>query len=56
MLQSAAAFAPSFLGGEQTPDGGAHSEVGPKPKLSPRGSPTKEEEQKSLHASAQTMD
>ena len=44
MPQSAAAFTPSHLGREQMSEGGTHAEVGPKPKLSPRGSVTKEEE------------
>ena len=46
--QSATAFAPSYLGQKQTPEGSAHAEVGPKPKLSPSGSETKEEEWKSF--------
>lgn len=33
--------------------GGARSELGPKPKLSPRGGATKEKEQKSLSADAE---
>lgn len=44
----------SCLGREQTPDSGAHVEVGSKPKLGPRGSETKEE-QKSFYVSAQVM-
>ena len=56
MPQAAAAFAPSHLGKEQMPEGGAHAEVGSKPKLSPRGSATKEEEWKSFHAAAQVVD
>ena len=47
-------FFPSCLGREQTPEGGAHSEVGSKSKLGPRGSETKEE-QKYFHVSAQVM-
>ena len=41
---------------EQTSVGGPHAEVGLKPQLSPRGGATKEEEQKSFHAAAQTAD
>ena len=54
--QSAADFAPSCLGGEQAPEGGPYAKEGPKPKLSPRGYVTKEEELKSLHAAAQAAD
>lgn len=46
--QSVSAFAPSHLSKEQTPEDGPHIEVGLKPKLSPRGCVTKEEEQRSL--------
>ena len=49
-------FAPSSLGGEKTPEGGAHAEVGLKPKLSPKGGANKEEEWKSLCAAAQAVD
>ena len=41
---------------EQSPVDGPHTEVGLKPKLSLRGRVTKEEEQKSFHAAAQTED
>ena len=41
---------------EQTPVGGPHAEVGLKPQLGPRGGVTKEEEQKSFCAAAQTAD
>ena len=41
---------------KQTPVGGRMAEVGLKPQLSPRGRETKEEEQKSFHAAAQTTD
>ena len=44
MPKAAAAFAPSCLGKEKMPEGGPHAEVGPKPKLSPRGGVTTEEE------------
>ena len=53
MPQSAAAFNSSHQGKKQAPEGGAHAEVGLKPKLSTRGGVTKEEEWKSLHAAAQ---
>ena len=58
MPQSAAAFTPSGLVGKQTPECGTHAEMGSKPKLSPRGSATKEEEQKSgaACATAQALD
>ena len=46
-------FAPDICPGEQTPKGGPHAEVGLKPKLSPRGCATKEEELKSLPEAAQ---
>ena len=48
--QSAAAFAPSRLVGEQMPENGPHTEMGSKPKLNPRCGATKEEEQKSLYS------
>ena len=48
--QSAAAFAPSCLVGEQMPENGPHTETGSKPKLNPRCGATKEEEQKSLYS------
>ena len=51
--QAAAAFAPSHLGKEQTPEGGTLTEGGSKPKLSLRDGVTKEEEWKSSHAAAQ---
>ena len=54
--QSATAFAPSRLGRQQRSEDGAHAEVGPKPKLSPRGSETKEGEWKSSSAAAQAAD
>ena len=56
--QSAAAFVPSHLGEDQMPEGGPHAEaeVGPKPKLTPRGCATKAEKQKSLPAAAQAAD
>ena len=54
--QSATSFTPSRLGREQMPEGGTHTEVGLKPKLSPRGSATREEEWKSLCAAAHAVD
>ena len=53
---SATPFAPSLLGGEQMPEGGPHTEVGLKPKLSPRDEATKGVKLKSLHAVAQAVD
>ena len=53
MSPSATVFIPSHLGGKQMREGGARSELGPKPKLSPRGGATKEKEQKSICADAQ---
>ena len=41
---------------EQAPVGGSHAKVRLRPQLSPRGRVTKEEEQKSFHAAAQTAD
>ena len=35
------------------PEDGPHSEMGPKPKLSPRGGANKEEKQKTVCAAAQ---
>lgn len=54
--KSAATFVPSCLVGEQMPEGGPQAEVGPKPKLSPRGSVAKEQEWKPLCVAAQAMD
>lgn len=53
---SVAAFAPTRLGGEQMLEVSPHTEMGPKPKLSPHGCTTKEEELKSLRAAAQATD
>lgn len=53
---SAAAYASSRLGMEQTPESGAHAEVGSKPKQSPWGSATKEEGRKPLLAAAHAVD
>ena len=52
MPQAAAAFTPSRLGKEQMPEGGTHAEVS-KPKVSPRGGATKEEEWRFFCAAAQ---
>ena len=49
-------FLPSHLGGKQVREGGAGSELGPKPKPSPRGGAAKAKEQKSLCADAQATD
>ena len=43
-------LSPSCLDGEQMPEGGPHTEAGPKPKLNPTGCATREEEGKSLRA------
>ena len=56
MPQSAAAFDPSRLVGEQMPENGPHTEMGSKPKLNPRATVAKEEDWKSLRASAQDTD
>ena len=49
-------FHSSFQGSQQTPEGGPHEEVRPKPKLSPRGCETKDDEGKTLHAAVQAVD
>ena len=55
VLQVATAFAPTLLGKDQTTEGDTHSEEGLKPKLSVRGSATKEEKHKSFYAAAQAV-
>ena len=50
VLQAASALTASHLGKDHTPEGGTRAEVGLKPRLSPRGSATKEEKCKSFHA------
>ena len=53
MSQSATSFTPFHLGREQMPEGGTHTEVGLKPKLSPRDCGAKEEELKILFIAAE---
>ena len=53
---SVAAITPSCLGGEQTTEGGPHTEVGPKPNLNLRGCEKKEEELKVHCATPQVVD
>ena len=54
--ESAAPLTPSCLGGEETPSGDLHTEVGPNPKLKPRSCANKEEKEKSLPAASGAVD